>query len=141
MKTIRYTPTTELLLFSAVGGLSITLYLTIGFHRGILVFSLLFAYLFMTAGVNFIKIGKGELKITYWYLIFWTETIHIQNITKIESQETFAEESDYIELVYYVFTKKYQIEYRNRKGQQRKLEFKIGNRRKKSEIVTAIKKL
>ncbi len=101
--------------------------------------TILSAYLFILGGTNFIKIKNEKISITYCYIIMWTKIVNLKDVVKIESQQTFQDESIDAEAVFFIFRKAYQMEFHDNKNKLRKLEFKIGNRRKESEIVTEIK--
>jgi hypothetical protein len=139
MKTIRYIPTIELFIFFAISVLTVSLYLIIGFHKGILILTIMLAYLFILGGTNFLKIKNGRISITYCYLVFWTDTVDLKDVVKIESQQTFQDESIDAEAVFYEFRRSYEIEFRDKKNRVKKLHFKIINNRKESEVVTEIK--
>ncbi len=139
MKTLRYIPTTELVIFFAISILTVSLYLTTGFHKAILALTILFAYLFILGGTNFVKIGNGKISITYCYIFIWTDIVELKDVVKFESQQTFQDESIDPGAVYYEFRRTYRLEFRDKKSRLKKLEFKIGNRRKESEIVMEIK--
>jgi hypothetical protein len=140
MKTIRYIPTLELAIFLAISVLTVGIYLTTEFHKAILVFAILIAYIFILGGTNFIKLENGKISITYCYiLIIWTDSVELKDVLKIESLQTFQDESIDPETVFYVLRRTYLLEYRDRKGRTKTLQFKIVNNRKASEIVTEIK--
>ena len=138
MKTIRYTPVTDLLTFVTLCTLLIVFYLNNGFPAVILVLGIIVVYTSTVLGANFIKVRSGSLKITYWYLIFWTETIKIKNIVKINSYQTAEDDSSMGESSYQVHRCGYQIEYEDAKGKRKMLHFKIGNRKKESAILAEI---
>lgn len=139
MRTIRYIPTLELAIFFAICVLTVGLYATTWFHKAILALTILLAYLFILGGTNFIKIKNEKISITYCYIILWTDIVNVKDIVKIESQQTFQDESIDPEAVFFEFRKTYQIEFLDKKSKLKKLEFKIWNRRKESKIVMEIK--
>jgi hypothetical protein len=139
MRTIRYIPTLELAIFFTICILTVGLYITTGFHKAILVLTILFAYASILGRTNFIKIKNEKISITYCYIIVWTDIVNLKDVVKIESQQTFQDESIDPEAVFFELRRTYQIEFRDKKSKLKKLKFKIGNRRKESEIVTEIK--
>jgi hypothetical protein len=140
MKTIRYIPTIELVIFFTISILTVCLYLIIGFHKGILILTIMFAYLFILGGTNFLKIQNGTISITYCYFVIWTDTVDLKDVVKIESQQTFQDESIDVDAVFYEFRRSYELEFRDKKNRIKKLHFKITNNRKEYEVVTEIKK-
>jgi hypothetical protein len=140
MRTIRYVPTLELILFFIICIVAVVLYLTTGAHAVILLITTFFAYFIILGGTNFIKFTNETISITYCYLVVWTDIVNIKDVLRIESQETFRDESIDPEAVFFEFRRTYQIEFCDKKGKMKKLQFKIWNRRKEFEIVTEITK-
>jgi hypothetical protein len=139
MKTIRYIPVLELLIFIGIGGLSISVFINDVINGWILALILVLSYLFLLGGTSILKVQNESIRITYLNPLLGITSIDFNDIIKIETEQNFEQETAMIDSIYYVLRIKYKIEYKDKKDKIKKVEFKINNNKKEKEIMESVK--
>ena len=139
MKTIRYIPIFELLIFIGFCGLFIILYSNDIINGWILTLIIVLSYLFLLGGTNILKVKSESIKIIYLNPLLGTASIDFNEITKIESEQKLEQETATTDSIYFVLRTKYRIEYKNKEGKIKKVEFKINSTKTEKEIMESVK--
>ena len=95
---------------------------------------------FITLGTSkIIKLNNDSLKIISLNPFFRSHSIKTKLIVKINSSESSEYDTVITAEMYYIFKKKYDLEYVNEKGKKQEVTFSIYNQKKEKILLEALR--
>lgn len=136
---INYFPIYEVVTFGIIfSSLTVTLFVS-ELNIWLILFLMLASY-FITLGTSkIIKMNNDSLKIISLNPFFRSHSIKTKSIVKINSSESSTYDTVITAEMYYIFKKKYDLEYVNEKGKKQEVTFSIYNQKKEKILLEALK--
>lgn len=139
---INYFPLTELLIFTLAVIGSISIYIISDMGLWLLILFVIFSYIVTMGEATIIKCKDDILKIIPFNPLLPSPSINTKSIIKITSVQTLEHQPDiYFGGSFFLFTRRYEVEYFDAKGRKRKAYFTIINKNKEARILKTLQRL
>lgn len=137
---ISYFPLTEVIIFTITFLSSAIAYLFFGLSLWALVAIIALSYFITMGGATIIKLNDDILKITSFNPFLSSPSISTKSIIKIISVQTLEHQPD-VDFggSFFLFTRRYELEYLDHKEKKRKAYFSILNRTKEEKILKTLR--
>lgn len=136
VEQITYIPLIEFAIFSILVTTSTVLYFSMTANLWILIMLIVFAYLATIQRATIINLTDTELKLTSLNPFLSSSSISINSIVKLTSTEAFDQMAGQnFGGSFYLFTRRYQVEYIDHNHEKIKSHFSILNKKKEKLII------
>jgi hypothetical protein len=137
---ISYFPLTEVIIFTITFLSSTIAYHFFGLSHWALVAIIALSYFIIMARATTINLSDDTLRITSFNPLLASHAINIKSIIKITSIQTQEHQTD-VDFggSFFLFTRRYELEYLDHKEKKRKAYFSILNRTKEEKILKTLR--
>lgn len=136
---ISYFPIYEVVTFGVTFSSLIVARFVTELNNWLVLFLILVAYFVMLGGSKIIRLNRDRLKIISLNPFFRSHLIKTKSIIEINSSERSTFDTVISGEMYYIFNKKYNLEYVSGKGKRQKVIFSIHNQKKEKILLEALK--